>query len=90
MSSNLRETAERLAAGLSADEFDREEALYWWSADHHEGQWSEAYSILSTSEFRPSRLSNGPDSSDAILIYEGLCVASGCSHAAGTVSETEG
>lgn len=80
----VREAAERLAAALTADEFSREEALYWWCADHHEGQWSESYSVLSTSPFRPGPLSNGPESADSILIYEGLCCAAGCAHAAGT------
>lgn len=41
-------------------EFDREEAIYWFSANWHSGQWSNLYSALSVSEFRPSPLANGP------------------------------
>ena len=81
---DIRETAAKLGEALCADIVDVEEAIYWWCADHHSGQASEAYSILSTSHFRPGMSQNGPTSSDGILIYEGLCVAEGCRHAAGT------
>jgi hypothetical protein len=42
-------------------EFDREEAIYWFSYCWHSGQWSNLYSALSVSEFRPSPLANGPE-----------------------------
>ena len=41
--------------------FDAEEAIYWLASDFHGGQWSNLYSVLSTSKFRPGRCSNGPD-----------------------------
>lgn len=44
------------------DRFDIEEAIYWLAHDWHSGQWSNLYSILSTSPFKPSPLSyNGPE-----------------------------
>ena len=39
--------------GNEADEFDIEAAIYWLASDYHSGQWSELYSTLSTSEFKP-------------------------------------
>lgn len=36
-----------------------EEAAYYLAAHYHGGQWSNLYSVLSTSEFRPGR--NAPD-----------------------------
>jgi hypothetical protein len=62
-------------------EFEVEEALYWWCADHHSGQWSEEYSILSSSPFRPGPLSNGPEpDSYAAMIYDAMCDESACTH----------
>ena len=40
--------------------FDIEGAIYWFAADYHEGQSSELYSILSTSEYRPGPLEYSP------------------------------
>lgn len=37
-----------------ADEFDIEEAIYWFAYAWHGGQWSNLYSVLSNSEYRPS------------------------------------
>jgi hypothetical protein len=44
-----------------ADEFDIEEALYWFASDWHSGQWSNLYSVLSTSEYQPSPIASGID-----------------------------
>ena len=44
-----------------ADDFDIEGAIYWFANDYHGGQWSNLYSALSTSEFRPGPLANGPE-----------------------------
>jgi hypothetical protein len=44
----------------SEDDFDIEEAIYWFSADYHGGQWSNLYSALSTSEFRPGMNARRP------------------------------
>jgi len=35
------------------DEFDRAAAIYWFAHDYHSGQWSNLYSVLSTSKFKP-------------------------------------
>jgi len=42
-------------------DFDVEEAVYWFAAWYHSGQWSNLYSVLSTSEFRPGAIGNGPE-----------------------------
>lgn len=39
-------------------DFDSEAAIYWFSSDYHKGQASDLYSILSTSQYNPSRLAN--------------------------------
>lgn len=46
------------------DEFSREEAIYWFANDYHEGQGSNLYSALCCSEFRPSPLARGPEELD--------------------------
>jgi hypothetical protein len=43
------------------DEFDREEAIYWFASDWHSGQESYLYSALSTSLLNPSPISTGPE-----------------------------
>lgn len=50
-----------LTEGFGGDpelDFDKEEAIYWFASDWHGGQWSELYSVLSTSEFHPSVFDN--------------------------------
>jgi hypothetical protein len=77
--SMFREYVADIAAGLDCDPFDIEEAVYWWCADHHSGQWSPEYAILSQSEFRPSPLSNGPaPDSAAKMLYDEMCAHAGC------------
>jgi hypothetical protein len=54
-------TIEELRAMLiercpDADEFDREQAIYWFSADFHGGQWSELYAALCASPYRPGAI----------------------------------
>ena len=58
---------------------DCEEALYWYAANNHLGQGSNLYSVLSSSEFVPSRLANGcePDSM-AALMYTAISLAFIC------------
>lgn len=41
------------------DEFDIEQAIYWFAADYHTGLWSNLYSVASTSKYRPSPLEFG-------------------------------
>jgi hypothetical protein len=59
--------------GREADEFDIEEAIYWFASDYHGGQGSNLYSALSTSEYRPGRMSSGPEEgSMGEMIYSDL------------------
>lgn len=48
------------------DEFDREEAIYWFANDWHGGQSSNLYSALSTSPYRPGPLERGESARDGI------------------------
>ena len=56
-----------------AEQFDREEAIYWFANDWHGGQSSNLYSALSTSEYKPGMNERCPpaDSVDAMM-YEAL------------------
>jgi len=63
----------RKVYGREADEFDIEEAIYWFATDYHGGQSSNLYSALSTSEYRPGRMSSGPEEgSMGEMIYSDL------------------
>jgi hypothetical protein len=63
----------RKVYGREADEFDIEEAIYWFATDYHGGQSSNLYSALSTSEYRPGRSSSGPEEgSMGEMIYSDL------------------
>ena len=63
----------RKVYGREADEFDIEEAIYWFASDYHGGQGSNLYSALSTSEYRPGRMSSGPEEgSMGEMIYSDL------------------
>jgi hypothetical protein len=63
----------RKVYGRDADEFDIEEAIYWFATDYHGGQSSNLYSALSTSEYRPGRSSSGPEEgSMGEMIYSDL------------------
>lgn len=50
--------------GNEPDDFDIESAIYWFAYAYHGGQWSNLYSILSTSPYKPGAIENGvePDS----------------------------
>ena len=37
-----------------------EVAMYWFANHYHGGQWSNLYSVLSTSQFSPGPIANGP------------------------------
>lgn len=54
------------------DEFDREEAIYWFASDYHGGQWSNLYSALCQSPYQAGAISNGcePDSMAEMLYLE--------------------
>lgn len=67
------EMREFLGASVFADEcdeFDREEAIYWFANDYHGGQWSNLYSALSTSEFSPGPIASAPHGSAQYLYDE--------------------
>ena len=54
------------------EQFDREEAIYWFAYAWHCGQGSNLYSALSTSPYKPSPLANGPEpgSIGEMLLHE--------------------
>jgi len=53
-------------------EFDVEEGIYWFASDWHGGQYSNLYSVLSTSKYRPGINTNGcnPEESSSYVVYE--------------------
>jgi hypothetical protein len=56
-----------------ADEFDREQAIYWFASDYHGGQWSNLYSALCTSEYKPGTIERGVEPETmADLCYQAL------------------
>lgn len=53
--------------GNEFDMYDVEAAIYWFAAHYHGGQCSNLYSVLSTSDYRPSPLCRShEDESEAI------------------------
>ena len=62
-------------AETDANNFDMEAAIYWFANHFHNGQWSNLYSVLSTSEFRPGPMQHSIDdleSGTATEMYNGL------------------
>lgn len=60
---------------LGYDENSAEMAMYWFAYEYHGGQWSNLYSTLSTSKYRPGRnVSSVSDEGDemAEMMYEDL------------------
>jgi hypothetical protein len=56
-----------------AGEFDREQAIYWFASDYRGGQWSNLYSALCTSEYRPGAIERGVEPETmANLCYQAL------------------
>ena len=52
---------------------DAEVAIYWFANHYHGGQWSNLYSVLSTSPFRPGPISRGPqEGSGEEMMYKAL------------------
>lgn len=45
-------------------DFSMEAAIYWFAYGYHSGQWSDLYSILSTSEYKPSILARNIQDED--------------------------
>ena len=52
------------------DEFDIEQAAYHVAADCHSGQFSNLYTALSASPYRPGRMEDGADRSE---LYSAAC-----------------
>ena len=52
-------------------DFEIEEAIFWFAHYWHGGQWSNLYSVLSTSEFRPGRYAKGPEPG---YMAQSLCI----------------
>ena len=67
----MREFLNSLPMASECDEFDREEAIYWFANDWHGGQTTNLYSALSTSKFNPGPLARKPEEM-AQLLYEEL------------------
>jgi len=71
-------TGQRIKIGTASwlsgkDYFDVAQGLYWFAAEHHGGQNSSLYSIMSAQlKYNPSPSENGPDSGDAQEVYDYL------------------
>jgi hypothetical protein len=65
----------RAEEGRASSRFTFASALYWYCADHHEGQWSRAYSVLCRIRYRPGRSESGPDEGYASELYSALAEA---------------
>ena len=55
-----------------ADQWDREEAIYWYATEWHGGQRHPLYAVLCASPFNPGPLSRGPESEMAEIILAAL------------------
>ena len=54
-------------------EGDAEAAMYWFANFNHGGQWSNLYSVLSTSRFSPGPIARGPQpESSEEMMYQAL------------------
>lgn len=75
MKSHLRDKWKGLA-DVNSKEFDddMEVAIHWFSQDYHSGQWSDLYSISSTSPYNPGRMTMGIRDEDETVraMYEEL------------------
>ena len=60
-----------IAKQYEAEEFDIEEAIYWFAGDYHGGQWSNLYSALSTSPYKPGICTRAPGET-AQELYDAL------------------
>ena len=74
----MRKHLDRAFSGLldphekDANEFDREESIYWFATNYHGGQSSNLYAGLCASEYRPGPMTTGPekDSTSALMYSE--------------------
>lgn len=56
--------------GKGAHEFDVEEAIYWFAANHHGGQDTNLYEALSASLYSPGGAVRGPTETSQHLYEE--------------------
>lgn len=75
----MRKHLDRAFSGLldphekDANEFDREESIYWFANDYHGGQSSNLYAALCASEYSPGPTTTGPEKdSPSALMYSEL------------------
>jgi len=54
-----------------ADLFTIASGLYWYCSDNHGGQSTNEYSVMSTSDYKPGPLENGPDE-ESTYVYDQL------------------
>ena len=59
---------------IDVDEFDIEEAIYWFASDYHSGQASNLYSALSASPLKPGASSCGPEQDSTAADFYNLLV----------------
>ena len=53
------------------NDIDAQQAIYWFAANWHGGQWTNLYHVLSASKYKPGPLESGVDSESlASIIYE--------------------
>lgn len=69
---DMRDALSKLTSSYELEEFDIEEAIYWFSNDYHGGQSSNLYSALSASRFRPGLIERGPSGTMAWIGYDEL------------------
>ena len=71
---DLLKTGAQYLAGWGLEKSSRllaiEEAIYWFAGQYHSGQWSNLYSVLSTSDFKPSILANEIEDETAQEIFD--------------------
>lgn len=63
MQDPTNEEMESFLAPHADDSFDIAESIYWFASDHHGGQWSNLYSVLSCSDYNPGPCTRGPGES---------------------------
>jgi hypothetical protein len=68
----MRDYLASLSYAAEVDEFDTESAIYWFACHWHAGQSSNLYSALSTSEYSPGPMRDGPDEGMAEILYDEL------------------
>lgn len=56
--------------GDESNEFDIEAAIYWFANGYHGGQNSNLYSVLSTSQYKPSPISSSIEDEESEIASE--------------------